>query len=131
MGLCFGLFLPPGSTPTKNAAARADQDHEEQPWLYCRTCRQPIVQQSARISIQGKHEHVFFNPAGLVFEIGCFAHAPGCVRQGEPSTDFTWFPGYAWNFSLCMCCHAHLGWWYATDQDGFFGLILAQLAGPA
>lgn len=124
------LFLPPGSTPEKDTATSTDQHHDEQPWLHCRTCGQAIVQQSARVSVNGMHQHVFFNPAGLVFEIGCFENAPGCFCQGQPRTDFTWFPEYAWHFALCTRCGSHLGWRYEKARQGFFGLILTQLTAP-
>lgn len=123
--LYCGFFVPSNRASEEDSAA---SHQEEVPhWLYCRTCGQAIAVEDARIAVQGAHQHVFFNPAGLVFEIGCFQSAPGCAYHGEPTPEFSWFPGYAWSVALCSQCAAHLGWGYERDTHGFVGLILAQL----
>jgi hypothetical protein len=61
-----------------------------------------------------------------MFRIGCFANAPGCEVIGEPTTEHTWFSGYAWSYAVCTGCLTHLGW-YFTDGRSFFGLILDRL----
>jgi hypothetical protein len=68
--------------------------------LVCRACGHEITYSGARMSMDGSHKHVFSNPAGYVFEIGCFRTAPGCAHQGPPSSDFTWFPGYSLDGSI-------------------------------
>jgi hypothetical protein len=98
--------------------------------IVCRNCLATVCRPGDRAEYGGKHAHVFFNPSGLVFEIGCFARAPGCAATGQPTTEFTWFPGRAWQLALCRSCQAHLGWRYAdTGGSGsaFFGLILDRL----
>ena len=81
---------------------------------------------------QGAHAHCFVNPHGQVFEIGCFARAPGCRALGPATTDWTWFPGWAWQVALCAACGRHLGWCYRRQGGRFFGLILDRLRpGPA
>jgi hypothetical protein len=81
-----------------------------------------------RIGVDGLHRHVFFNPHGLVFELGLFAAAPGCVPVGPLVAEFSWFPGYAWRACLCARCAAHLGWLYRSEAgSGFHGLILDRL----
>jgi len=77
--------------------------------------------------MSGSHVHVFTNPAGFTFRIGCFSSAPGCLNAGDPTGDFTWFTGYDWSFALCGGCMTHLGWFYESGRDGFHGLILAEL----
>ena len=85
-----------------------------------------ITSDRARFEIAGAHTHTFVNPAGLVFEIGSFRHAPGCVGVGPQEHFFSWFPGYAWRVQLCRGCGAHLGWSYGARPD-FYGLVLERL----
>lgn len=76
--------------------------------------------------VNGSHEHAFFNPAGIAFQIRCFRTAPGAAAQGDASNAFTWFPGYRWQVALCSTCHTHLGWLFANGS-AFFGLIASRL----
>lgn len=95
--------------------------------IRCRQCGHVVTSAAARAEKAGHHRHVFGNPAGYVFEIGCFATAPGCAVQGPATLEFTWFAGYAWRFASCAACGTHLGWAYSSGADGFFGLILERL----
>ena len=98
------------------------------PFLRCRVCGLAVTSRDQRISVSGRHDHIFFNPHGLVFEIGCFAHAPGAIPVGPTSTEFSWFPGRAWQITACAACGAHLGWRFqGGDGPLFFGLILDRL----
>lgn len=98
------------------------------PHILCVACGSRVARSSHRIAVNGSHEHSFFNPAGLVFELGCFSAAPGCSTTGAACFEFTWFPGHSWQIALCAACRNHLGWRYAAPGgSAFFGLILAQL----
>ncbi|THB64139.1 MAG: hypothetical protein D6E12_15495 [Desulfovibrio sp.] len=129
---CFPLLRE----KNRNAVDLDRSDHAEQEpdhgekgvFLACHLCLNPITRQGNRIAVNGQHQHNFFNPHGLVFEIGCFSAAPGCVIQGAPSFEFTWFPGHAWQVALCSRCLNHLGWQF-TGPGGsqFFGLIVGEL----
>ena len=98
--------------------------------IRCGNCGQQVSTADQRIDQAGGHEHRFENPAGIVFRIGCFRHAPGCRRVGEATHAWTWFPGHAWSMALCMKCGSHLGWFYGPrgTGDAFYGLILDRLA---
>ncbi|BAV32738.1 hypothetical protein SCL_0416 [Sulfuricaulis limicola] len=100
--------------------------------LFCAACRHPVTHQDQRIPVQGAHEHHCTNPHGIAYHISCFREAPGCAPIGEATTEFTWFPGYAWRIALCTNCRAHLGWRFQSPDDYFHGLIVARLtsAGP-
>ncbi|TVR00797.1 MAG: hypothetical protein EA399_03695 [Desulfovibrionales bacterium] len=103
-------------------------DETGQPALRCRACGWVVTAEDQRITVNGRHDHVFFNPHGHVFEIGCFAHAPGAVPASSPSTEFSWFPGLTWQVVACAACGAHLGWRFQDVQDSdFFALILDRL----
>ena len=105
-----------------------DGTGERRGHLVCAACRALITRESARIAVQGDHEHSFFNPHGLVFRIGCFSEAPGCLPVGLPSSDFSWFPGHHWQIVHCRRCEAHLGWCFLNGGNPvFLGLILNRL----
>lgn len=97
--------------------------------IVCAVCGHHITTERERIEVQGRHEHRCVNPDSVIFHIGCFQRAPGCASHGVPTLEFTWFPGFAWNYALCNSCSTLLGWKYhGTDAPSFFGLILSRLA---
>ncbi len=94
----------------------------------CAACRTRITWQQASISINGSHKHVFVNPAGLVFEVGCFSMAENLSGLGGVTSEFTWFPGYSWQTVICSNCLSQIGWcYYSKEGSMFFGLILDRL----
>ncbi|MCG8614811.1 MAG: cereblon family protein [Desulfobacterales bacterium] len=109
-------------------------DEKEEPVVRCRTCNHTVAKSESRISIEQKFAHTFANPAGHVFEIGCFRQAEGCVAASPPSDEFSWFRGYAWRVGICRHCQVQLGWVFSSVTDAnpprFFGLILDQLILP-
>lgn len=107
--------------------ARDPLKDEERRELVCRSCRAPITRRDLAMEVNGSHRHVFFNPHGLVFELGCFASAKNVLPLGPRTDEFTWFPGYAWQAVACSGCSGQLGWRYTAPGGGFFGLILAAL----
>lgn len=110
----------------------ADATTDEPLVLACRACGHTITTSAERTERDGAHAHVFFNPAGILFRIGCFVEAPGCRGIGPFETDFTWFAAHAWQVVVCRGCGAHLGWFFA-GATRFFGLVLDRLVetGPA
>ncbi|MEF2145950.1 MAG: cereblon family protein [Desulfovibrionaceae bacterium] len=96
--------------------------------LVCRACGRRITRTDARIRVNGLHHHVFCNPHGIVYELGCFAFAAGCLPSSPAVEDFSWFPGYSWQIVSCAGCADHLGWRYTSRTgQGFYGLILERL----
>jgi len=97
--------------------------------LFCVTCNHWITSGDWKMNIKSGHEHTVFNPAGVVFSIGCFRDAPGCSSTGQPSSNFTWFPGYKWRLAFCEGCGKHVGWLFTGQiiPAIFFGLILNRL----
>jgi len=94
----------------------------------CRACGYAITSARHAVEVEGGHVHTFFNPAGILFEIGCFDQAPGCVVSGVPTSEFAWFRGMSWRYASCGACGRHLGWQFlAPAGTGFFGLILDRL----
>ena len=98
-----------------------------QRWLRCRLCREPVTAEDDRAVVEGEHVHRRTNPAGIEFEFGCFLAAAGAQVVGEPTFEFSWFAGCAWNYSLCRGCGTHLGWHFEGRDPAFHGLILDRL----
>ncbi len=114
--------------PGQPDSSPADEpESETEKAVLCRSCRAVITGLNREIPIHGKHLHTFFNPAGIVYEIRCFSQASGCMNHGPPTDEFTWFAGYTWQYTVCATCRDHLGWFYNSSADCFFGLINSKL----
>ena len=131
-GCCDYRLLDGGATDAVRAlldgAADGVLEEEGARPLICAECREFVTDRRLAMEVEGGHRHRCTNPAGVTFEIGCFAEAPGAVALGTPTLEHTWFEGCAWSFALCARCGAHLGW-YFSGRDDFFGLILSRLRG--
>jgi|GEM_PF-357575 len=112
---------------TQRLKAERRKKKKKKKFILCRSCNHIITSVDKRIEVSGQHSHVFKNPAGIVYRIGCFSAATGCFNFGDPTEQFTWFPGYAWCYSNCLNCFMHLGWFYQSGEDNFYGLILSHL----
>jgi hypothetical protein len=102
-------------------------DSDEKDFLRCAECQYPITRKTDRLEVDGKHQHVFTNPHGYIYQIGCFARASGCVILGEETSYFSWFPGHTWRYALCGRCFTLLGWAFRGSESHFFGLIIDKL----
>ncbi len=95
--------------------------------IFCVYCNNLITNHNYQIRISESHKHVFANPHGIVFEIGCFKEAMGCTVFNESSREFSWFTGYHWRIAVCNNCQNHNGWLFTSNTNSFFGLILEKL----
>lgn len=124
------LFRQEGSLEEKIDVRDEIMDEEEkglEDCIRCSQCRAVITSVSRAIHSHGSHEHTFFNPYGIVFQIGCFSRAIGCFTHGRYTGEFCWFAGHTWCFASCAQCFTHLGWHFKGDGNSFFGLILSKL----
>ncbi len=125
--------LKPGKKTfnTLNQAKQVDTQDADVPdrdgLLYCAECQYPITRTIDRIEVNEKHRHVFANPHGYIYQIGCFAQASGGITVGEEESHFSWFPGYTWRITACGGCLTLLGWAFRSRESRFFGLILKKL----
>ncbi|HLP59717.1 MAG TPA: cereblon family protein [Candidatus Deferrimicrobium sp.] len=103
------------------------EQKKKKEFLLCRNCSHIITSLDFKVEIDGRYMHTFKNPAGVVYTIGCFSKAVGCFNLGEPTQEYTWFPGFAWSYANCFNCFTHLGWFYRSAQNSFYGLILDHL----
>ena len=125
--LLFRKGDKPSGSVSEVVEDETDFEEKEEGMLRCKACDAGIAKQADRISKGGKHLHTFFNPAGIVYEIGCFRRAPGCSKEGPSSREFSWFADYSWQISFCRSCTRHLGWFFSSGDDVFFGLIINRL----
>jgi hypothetical protein len=113
----------------------ADEEDATEPkdaeGVYCRQCLKMISTRSDRMAVQGAHQHTFANPHGILFEIGCYKTAPGCIQSGPPTEEFSWFKAYSWQVAICRRCLLQVGWFFSSARlEGFYGLILDRLFFP-
>ena len=105
-----------------------DKTDDNKKFLICKVCQNTITAHEAVVQINGSHRHKFINPGGVVYRVGCFQSAPGCLVLGVPTREFTWFPGYSWSYAVCSNCNIHMGWSYQSEGGGFFGLVIENLS---
>ena len=123
----FQKFQKKESIDIKKKSSKENKGDNEKNFILCRACRNEVTSIDTKISVNSSHIHTFSNPEGIVYEIGCFSLARGCINVGNPTIAFTWFPGFSWNFALCAQCLVHLGWKYQSPGEAFFGLILENI----
>lgn len=114
----------------QHKACLENQLKTEKEKLFCAACGHLITFGDWRIVMRGDHEHTVFNPAGIIFTIGCFQDAPGCLTTGHESAEFSWFPDYKWQLAHCTQCQRHLGWQFRNPSQlpvYFYGLIQNRL----
>lgn len=121
-----------GSKTEEKTTPESKQDVE--PAILCKNCNAVVTKPEFAVRSGQGFSQVFANPAGHVFEIGCFAKAWGCCQGSPPSSEFTWYPGYDWCIGICAACAFHLGWIFLPVRQGpgskFYGLILDHLIFP-
>ncbi len=89
----------------------------------CGRCGAQLAGGDEEIAVDGSRRHRFTNPAGVSFELGCYAHAPGCAASGPATDEDTWFSGHTWQRAFCRGCSAHAGWLFRGRSRVFFALL--------
>lgn len=112
----------------RKSSPESEEREQVDPWKRCIKCENRITTELEKISVQGSFLHTFLNPAGKIYDIGCFKKAVGYLEIGTASTEWSWFENCQWKIVICNSCTEHLGWiYYESDKNGFFGLILEKL----
>ncbi|KAG8200650.1 hypothetical protein JTE90_022272 [Oedothorax gibbosus] len=86
--------------------------------LTCRDCMNIIAYREDifSMSLQGP-QGTYVNPNGYVHEAITVYKASKLRTVGRPSTEASWFPGYAWTIVECERCSCHMGWRFtAVDK---------------
>ncbi|WP_062270807.1 cereblon family protein [Endozoicomonas arenosclerae] len=103
------------------------EESQESSRIICLSCKHPITHGDSALSVMGSHQHTQCNPAGIFFQFSCYNQASGCLVTGEATAEFSWFPGYFWQFACCSDCGTHLGWFFSGGKPNFFGLLNNKL----
>ena len=68
----------------------------------------------------------FLNPHGFIHEVVTVRWAENLKVAELSTTEFTWYPGYAWRTAWCASCGAHVGWSFVATGESeparFWGL---------
>ena len=120
---------PPKNKPSDEVVIKSEKKFGivEGQQILCENCGNIITGPEQIITVNDHHRHTFLNPEGLVFQVGCFSHADGCLIDDQPALENTWFTGFTWSISICSNCMVHIGWFYQKDDTHFFSLILDRL----
>ncbi|KAI0216106.1 Protein cereblon [Lamellibrachia satsuma] len=102
--------------------------------LCCKNCNLLIAKKEDVFSmaLEGPMG-AYVNPGGYVHETLTIYKATGLRLIGWPSTENSWFPGYAWTIAQCSQCNSHLGWKFTVAERGslkpekFWGLCRSSL----
>ena len=105
---------------------RSDKDKER---YHCSRCGTFICDSDSLISIQGKQDHSFVNPAGVQCNFKTFGQCENVAVGQEIYLQHSWFRGFGWRFVMCRTCRQHLGWKYDAAERGavsrgFFGILV-------
>uniref|UniRef100_A0A5K3F0F9 Protein cereblon n=2 Tax=Mesocestoides corti TaxID=53468 RepID=A0A5K3F0F9_MESCO len=89
--------------------------------LACSFCNANITSQKDVICLaQEGSMQAYVNPQGFIFDMLTLSTVQtGAIDLiGEPSDQYSWFPGYAWTIAQCAGCQSHMGWQFtATNAD--------------
>jgi len=75
----------------------------------------------------------YVNPGGYVHQTITLRKTTGLTLEGNPCTEHSWFPGYAWTIAGCRRCGTHMGWRFTavkkeTSPAFFWGISRTKIA---
>lgn len=107
-----------GPSSSRSQAVRSNESLAEgsEGWVRCATCAARLAHQSWMLGEGGRAPLVFKNPHGIVFYLLLVARVVGAHFEGPPTSEFTWFRGYAWRVGYCSQCQTHVGWHFSATQ---------------
>jgi len=86
--------------------------------LICRRCKEHLGDQQNIFSMSKEGpQGAFVNPNGHVHETLTLYKAKNLRLIGQPSTVYSWFPGYAWTITECLGCSSHIGWKFTSTNS--------------
>jgi len=86
--------------------------------LVCIRCKKQLGDQQNIFSMSKEGpQGAFVNPNGHVHETLTLYKAKNLRLVGEPSTEYSWFPGYAWTITECLGCWNHIGWKFTSTNS--------------
>ena len=123
----FGVFSDEISSSPKKDGEKDDetkkrQKNKESICLSCSSCSAPLSALASLVAMSDEGAGgAYCNPAGLVHDVLTVGEVfPNAVAlEGEPSAEFSWFPGFAWTVAVCVRCRQHLGWQFTPEAPTF------------
>ena len=86
--------------------------------LACRNCGKQLGDQANIFSMSKEGpQGTFVNPSGHLHETLTLFKARNLRLVGRPSSEYSWFPGYAWTITECLGCWSHIGWKFTATQS--------------
>ena len=86
--------------------------------LVCRSCGKQLGDQANMFSMSKEGpQGAFVNPSGHLHETLTLFKAKNLRLVGRPSSEYSWFPGYAWTITECLGCWSHIGWKFTATQS--------------
>ena len=118
----FGVFSDvAGEGKNEGKDEKADEKKKggrESICLSCSSCSAPLSALASLVAMSDEGAGgAYCNPAGLVHDVLTVGEGfPNAVAlEGEPSAEFSWFPGFAWTVAVCVRCRQHLGWQFTPE----------------
>lgn len=100
----------------------------------CRVCRNPIAHckdlfAMSKYGVQSQ----YCNPSGYIHETNTvYKLFPNAVTfSGEPSSEFSWFPGYQWHIIVCKKCKRLIGWQFRANTDNLIPALFYGITGAS
>ena len=84
--------------------------------IRCGACSTALASSDATFPISKLH---YVNPAGVNHSLLTVraVHGNSMLFVGAPSTEHSYFNGYAWQIAYCQLCRSHLGWRFTAQED--------------
>lgn len=110
--------------------------HPQMCFFECQRCSNQIASYSDIFAMaKGNVNANYCNPAGYIHEtltVHKTIDEEVLRIVDRPSSEFSWFPGYAWQIAVCGVCSAHIGWKFTAltkhlKPKSFFGLSCKSL----
>ncbi|XP_058449602.1 protein cereblon-like [Malaya genurostris] len=103
-------------------------------YFMCKRCENEIASYNEifAMSKQGVQTS-YCNPSGYVHETLTIYKTKenSTFVVDRPSTAFSWFPGYAWQITLCASCRQHLGWKFVATKKNYLPVSFYGLTGSS
>ncbi|VDN34888.1 unnamed protein product [Gongylonema pulchrum] len=67
---------------------------------------------------------------GYVHDLFTVSEVTSTTARGQPSAEYSWFPGYKWTIHECANCGQHVGWRFTSSKllpASFFGLTRSAI----
>ncbi|XP_058811690.1 protein cereblon-like isoform X2 [Topomyia yanbarensis] len=101
-------------------------------YFICKRCEHEIASYNDifAMSKQGVQTS-YCNPSGYVHETLTIYKTKdnSTFTVDRPSTEFSWFPGYSWQITLCANCRQHLGWKFVATKKNYLPASFYGLSG--